>query len=128
MVFRKVFLQEAFSFYTVITRSNQGLFRFSPFAKLMFGKKRIPYKKGVGKMGKETLTLVFLLVSGLLFGSIIGEILSPWLPFLAKSKEITWSPAADLEILKYELNFQVKLNLASIGGLALAFWIHRRIK
>ncbi|NRR01923.1 DUF4321 domain-containing protein [Brevibacillus sp. RS1.1] len=79
-------------------------------------------------MGKETLTLVFLLVSGLLFGSIIGEIVSPWLPFLAKSKEITWSPAADLEILKYELNFQVKLNLASIGGLALAFWIHRRIK
>ncbi|GEB31752.1 MULTISPECIES: DUF4321 domain-containing protein [Brevibacillus] len=79
-------------------------------------------------MGKETLTLVFLLVSGLLFGSIVGEILGPWVPFLTKSKMITWSPAADLEILKYDLNFQVKLNLASIGGLALAFWIHRRIK
>lgn len=79
-------------------------------------------------MGKETLMLLFLLVSGLLCGSIIGEILSPWVPFLAKSKMITWSPAADLEILKYNLNFQVKLNLASIGGLALAFWIHRRIK
>ncbi|MEC2131134.1 MULTISPECIES: DUF4321 domain-containing protein [Brevibacillus] len=45
-----------------------------------------------------------------------------------KSKELRWSPSADLEILKYDLNFQVKLNLASVGGLALAFWIHRRMK
>ncbi|WNC16702.1 DUF4321 domain-containing protein [Brevibacillus brevis] len=79
-------------------------------------------------MGKETLTLLLLLVCGLLCGSIIGEILSPWVPFLTKSKVISWHPAADLEILKYELNFQVKLNLASVGGLALAFWIHRRMK
>ncbi|CAM5794387.1 MULTISPECIES: DUF4321 domain-containing protein [Brevibacillus] len=78
--------------------------------------------------GKETLTLVFLLISGLLCGSILGEVLGPWVPFLTKSKEITWSPAADLEILKYDLNLQVKLNLASIGGLALAFWIYRRMK
>lgn len=79
-------------------------------------------------MGKETLILLLLLVCGLLCGSIIGEILSPWVPFLTKSKEINWSPSADLEILKYDLNFQVKLNLASVGGLALAFWIHRRMK
>jgi hypothetical protein len=79
-------------------------------------------------MGKETLTLLLLLVCGLLGGSIIGEILSPWVPFLTESKVLRWSPAADLEILKYDLNFQVKLNLASIGGLALAFWIHRRMK
>lgn len=79
-------------------------------------------------MGKEALTLVFLLICGMLFGSIMGEILSPWIPFLTKSKMISWSPAADLEILKYDLNFQFKLNLASIGGLALAFWIHRRLK
>lgn len=79
-------------------------------------------------MGKEALTLVFLLICGMLFGSIMGEILSPWIPFLTESKMISWSPAADLEIVKYDLNFQFKLNLASIGGLALAFWIHRRLK
>lgn len=78
--------------------------------------------------GKDTLTLIFLLIAGMLFGSILGEILGPWLPFLKFSKMITWSPAADLEVLKYDLKFQVKLNLASIGGLALAFWIYRRIK
>ncbi|MFD2369880.1 DUF4321 domain-containing protein [Brevibacillus sp. GCM10020057] len=79
-------------------------------------------------MGKETLILLLLLVCGLLCGSIIGEILGPWVPFLTKSKVITWSPSADLEILKYDVTIQVKLNLASVGGLALAFWIHRRMK
>ncbi|GED31790.1 MULTISPECIES: DUF4321 domain-containing protein [Brevibacillus] len=79
-------------------------------------------------MGKDTLILLLLLACGLLCGSIIGEILEPWIPFLMKSKELRWSPSADLEILKYDLNFQVKLNLASVGGLALAFWIHRRMK
>jgi hypothetical protein len=78
--------------------------------------------------GKETLTLLFLLISGLLCGSILGEILGPWVPFLKTTKVITWSPAADLEIVKYDLQFQAKLNLASIGGLALAFWIYRRMK
>lgn len=77
--------------------------------------------------GKETVTIVLVLIAGTLFGSILGEILGPWLPFLKVYKMITWSPAADLEILKYDLKFQVKLNLASIGGLALAFWIYRRI-
>ncbi|MBO8163819.1 MAG: DUF4321 domain-containing protein [Brevibacillus sp.] len=77
--------------------------------------------------GKETVVLVIILIGGMLFGSIIGEVLSPWLPFLQASKTITWSPAADLEIVKYDLAFQVKLNLASIGGLALAFWIFRKI-
>jgi hypothetical protein len=78
--------------------------------------------------GKDTLTFVIVLLAGTIFGSIMGDILGPWLPFLKVSKTITWSPAADLEILKYDLNFQVKLNLSSIGGLALAFWIYRRIK
>ncbi|NGQ94313.1 DUF4321 domain-containing protein [Brevibacillus sp. SYP-B805] len=78
--------------------------------------------------GWETLTFVVVLLAGMIFGSIIGDILGPWLPFLKVSKTITWSPAADLEILKYDLNLQVKLNLCSIGGLALAFWIYRRIK
>lgn len=78
--------------------------------------------------GKETITLVVLLIAGMLFGSILGEIVGAYLPFLKVYKEITWSPSADLEILKYDLRFQVKLNLASIGGLALAFWVYRKIK
>ncbi len=78
--------------------------------------------------GKETITFIVLLIAGTLFGSILGEILGTYLPFLKTYKTISWSPAADLEVLKYDLKLQVKLNLASIGGLALAFWIYRKIK
>jgi uncharacterized protein YneF (UPF0154 family) len=78
-------------------------------------------------MPKNTLVLVILLVIGLLFGSIIGELLSPWIPFLASSKAIVWEPRADLDILKYDFHIQVKLNLASVIGLIIAFWIYRRL-
>ncbi|WP_139490272.1 DUF4321 domain-containing protein [Brevibacillus dissolubilis] len=78
--------------------------------------------------GREILILVAILITGALFGSILGTILSPWMPFLGISKTVSWNPSADLDILKYDLHFQVKLNLASIGGLALAVWIHRKIR
>lgn len=76
----------------------------------------------------KTITLIVLLIAGLIFGSIVGEVLGTYLPFLKVYKIISWSPSADLEVLKYDLSFQVKLNLASIGGLALAFWIYRKMK
>lgn len=76
----------------------------------------------------EALLFIIILVAGLLFGSILGEMLAPVIPLLKENKLISWSPAADLEVLKYNLHFEVKLNLASIGGLALAFWIYRKIR
>jgi uncharacterized protein YneF (UPF0154 family) len=78
-------------------------------------------------MPKNTVVLIILMVIGLLFGSIIGELLSPWVPFLAKYKAITWEPKANLDILKYDFFIQFKLNLASVLGLVLAFWIFRRL-
>jgi len=76
---------------------------------------------------KHTAILVILLVIGLLFGSLIGEVFSDWIPFLNKSQQITWEPKADLNILKYDFYIQVKLNIASVLGLLLAFWIFRKI-
>ncbi|WP_202080231.1 DUF4321 domain-containing protein [Caldalkalibacillus salinus] len=78
-------------------------------------------------MPKNTIVLLILLVIGLLFGSIIGELLSPWLPFLGQAQAITWEPKADLDILKYDLFVQVKLNLASVLGLALAIYLFRKL-
>lgn len=76
---------------------------------------------------KHTVILIILLVIGLLFGSLIGEIFSKWIPILNKSQQIIWHPQADLNILKYDFYIQVKLNLASVIGLVIAFWIYRRI-
>jgi len=78
--------------------------------------------------GKDTVLLVVFLIAGLLGGSLLGEILRPWLPFITNSKTIYWTPAADLVILKYDLQIEVKLNIASIAGLALGFWTYRKLK
>lgn len=78
------------------------------------------------KIPQVTL-LIILLVVGLLIGSIIGEVLGGVVPILAKSQQVTWQPRADFNILKYDLYFQVKLNLASAIGLGVAFWIYRKL-
>ncbi|TCS79057.1 DUF4321 domain-containing protein [Tepidibacillus fermentans] len=76
---------------------------------------------------KQTSILILLLVIGLILGSLLGEIFADTLPFLAKSQQIVWHPQGDFNILKYDFNIQVKLNIASILGLALAFWIYRKL-
>lgn len=76
---------------------------------------------------KQTAILIILVVVGLLFGTLLGEILSGWIPILNKSQQIVWEPKADLNILKYDFYLQVKLNLASVIGLVLAFWIYRKL-
>lgn len=78
-------------------------------------------------MNKNTIILLIILVVGLLAGSLIGKLLSPWVPFLAETADIVWEPRADLDIIKYDFFIQVKLNLASVLGLITAFWIFRKI-
>jgi hypothetical protein len=80
-------------------------------------------------MKKTNLTLIVFLILGLLAGTIIAQLLTPVqaLSFLTKSTEISWWPKADLQIVKYDLHFQVKLNLISIFGLIAAIWIYRKL-
>lgn len=80
-------------------------------------------------MRKNNFILVIFLFVGLLLGVIASELLMPYsaLTFLTKSVPITWNPKADFNFLKYDFYIQVKLNLLSILGLAVAFWIYKRI-
>jgi hypothetical protein len=80
-------------------------------------------------MKKNNLTLVIFLIIGLIAGTIVGHLLEPVkeISFLTKSTDISWQPKADLQVLKYDLRFQVKLNLVSILGLIGAFWIYRKL-
>ncbi|MET3290416.1 DUF4321 domain-containing protein [Brevibacillus fluminis] len=79
-------------------------------------------------IGRETVTFVLILLAGMIAGSILGDILGEWLPFLRVSKTVSWSPSLDLDILTFKLSLQLKFNLASIAGLAFAFWISRRVR
>ena len=83
---------------------------------------------GRGGEMKNSLILVIVLILGLIFGSILGKILGQYIPFLGVGEEITWHPKGDLVFIKYDFLVQVKLNLSSILGLALAYWIYKKVK
>jgi uncharacterized membrane protein len=80
-------------------------------------------------MKKNTFTFILLLIIGLVAGSLVGQLLVsvPSLSFLTKSVPLTWEPKADLLVIKYDLRFQMKLNLISLLGLAAAFWVYRKL-
>ncbi|MCZ8513344.1 DUF4321 domain-containing protein [Paenibacillus filicis] len=80
-------------------------------------------------MKKNTFTLILVLLLGLVAGTLIGQLLSgvPALSFLIRSVELSWQPKADLLVVKYDLNLQIRLNLIGILGLAAGFWMYRRL-
>ncbi|WP_243767241.1 DUF4321 domain-containing protein [Paenibacillus agricola] len=70
-----------------------------------------------------------MLIIGLVAGSLVGQLLVsvPALSFLTKSVNLSWEPKADLLVIKYDLQFQMKLNLISLLGLIAAFWVYRKM-
>lgn len=80
-------------------------------------------------MTKNSWTLLLFLLIGLLAAAIVTQLLEPikGLSFLTRSAQITWHPQADLQVLKYNLDIQVKLNLISILGLIGSLWIYRKL-
>lgn len=61
---------------------------------------------------------IFWLVTGLLIGTILGNVCSqiPFLQFLTLGQTVSFSPAADLVILKFSLDLRFTLNLAQVVG------------
>ncbi|MVO99688.1 MULTISPECIES: DUF4321 domain-containing protein [Paenibacillus] len=80
-------------------------------------------------MKKNGFTLILFLIIGLIVGIITGQLLAPVkaLSFLTQSTSIVWQPRADLQVISYDINLQIKLNLCSILGLAAAFWLYRKV-
>lgn len=68
--------------------------------------------------------VILLLLVGAIVGSVLGDVVGKTfhLDFLTNSTTLKWHPSADFSIFKYDLVFQVKLNLASVVGLALGFY------
>lgn len=83
----------------------------------------------MASMKKNSFTFIVFILIGLLAASIISSLLEPvdGLSFLLRSSDISWHPKADLQFLKYDLFFQVKLNLISLLTVAGAIWIYRKL-
>lgn len=75
------------------------------------------------------IVLVILLLVGFIFGTILGHILRPYLPFMAVGASAHMAPQtlnlADAFSLTF--GFKINLNLATIVGVAVAFFIYRRL-
>lgn len=78
------------------------------------------------KNGWILLLFVFL---GLLAGALAARWLQqvPGLSFLTRPMSVTWSPAADLAVIRYDLTLTVDLTLLSIAGAAVAIWLYRKM-
>ncbi len=75
-----------------------------------------------------TAVLLILLLIGLLLGSIIGDILGNiGVPYIHESKELRWSPAGNFIVIVWDFDLLVRVNLASVLGLVLAFLIFRKL-
>lgn len=85
---------------------------------------------GLARSGQaHWLILVVLLLIGFIFGTIMGQILKPYLPFLAVGAPASINPQtfrlADAFSLTF--GFKANLNLATIIGMTLAFIVYRRL-
>jgi uncharacterized protein YneF (UPF0154 family) len=86
-------------------------------------------RKASQPMKKNNWTLVLFLLIGLIAGTIVGNLLAQvhGLSALTQSASISWQPKADLQVVKYDLNLQVKLNIVSLLGLLGGFWLYKKM-
>jgi hypothetical protein len=88
----------------------------------------------VNKLGHSGKTahwsiLVLLLLMGFILGTVIGEVLSPFIPILAKgaSAGINTQTFHLAKTFSLTFGFHVQLNLATVVGVIIAFVIYRRL-
>jgi len=79
-------------------------------------------------MKKNGWILVLFVFLGLIAGTLAANWLSevPGLSFLTRAMEVGWSPAADLSVIKYSFDIEVRLSLLSIVGAVIAIWLYRK--
>lgn len=95
--------------------------------------KKYSKNKG-GKMAtrdKNIWILIVFILSGLVIGGLLGELASKvdFLWWLSYGQEfgLTSPIVLDLNIIKLTFGLQLKINIASIVGMAIAIFIYRKV-
>jgi uncharacterized membrane protein YeaQ/YmgE (transglycosylase-associated protein family) len=80
-------------------------------------------------MKKNAWILLLFIVLGLLAGSLAARWLQnvPALSFLTRPMSVSWSPAADLAVIRYDLKLHINVTLLSIAGAVAAIWLYRKM-
>lgn len=84
-----------------------------------------------GQTFRGTGILVILLVAGGIIGSWLGIMLEefwPGLGMLGQTQVVGLPPTTlDLQVFSVTLGFLLRLNLLSIAGFLLAYWVYRKL-
>jgi len=89
----------------------------------------------VAKKAESVVVMLAILILGALIGSVIGEVIAALTPdgyvaaIFAKgiSPGITPPAILDLKVLTLTLGVTMRINLASVLGIALALLVYRRL-
>ena len=102
---------------------------FKPYNKVVWQSLYISLTGEDRALKKNNFTLFLFILTGLLAGTIAGQLLSSvsWLSFLFKTAEISWQPKADLQVIRYDLDILIRLNVVSLLGIVAAVWLYRKL-
>ena len=76
----------------------------------------------------DGIVLMFLLLVGAILGSIIGAALGDMIPLLNYGKTIGVDPfVVDLNVIVLTFGLRFSLNLSSIVGIIIAFFIFKKL-
>ena len=80
-------------------------------------------------MRKSKRNLVLAGFLGLLAGSILLHVLDGFqgLAWLTKSISMAWSPAADLDVIRYQFDIHVKVSMLHLIGVLGALWVYKKL-
>lgn len=80
-------------------------------------------------MRKNAGIFTLFIILGWLLGAWIAKALQSVqvLSFLTKATSITWEPAADLDIISYNITLTLQMSLLSLIGVIVAIWLYRRL-
>lgn len=102
---------------------------YKPYNKVVWRSLYISLTGEDRALKKNNFTLFLFVFLGLLAGTVAGQLLSPvsWLSFLLQSVEISWQPKADLQVIRYDLDILIRVNVVSLLGIVAAVWLYRKL-
>jgi hypothetical protein len=80
-------------------------------------------------MKKNNFTLMIFLLLGLIAGLIGSMLISSvdTLSFLTKSVDLSWQPKADFQVIQYDIQFALKLDLMCLIGILGGYLLYRKL-